>query len=197
MSRKIALLIAPGFEEGEATVIADVLRRAGFLCQLVSTAGEVVTGAHQMKLSADLQLAPSLAECLEQFADYDMLLLPGGWTGVENLEADQRVLELVRAFAADPQKYLGAICAAPGVLARAGVVKGRTLTSYPSEKLYPLFEEANYTEDTVALDGHLITSRGPASALPFAFAIVDLLGGESAPIKERFLYQILKEYPDA
>ena len=194
---KIALLTAPGFEEGETVVICDVLRRAGFDCKLVSTAQKLVTGAHGMTLETDLRLASQPDQCLEQLADCQMVVLPGGWTGVDNLTADQRVLALVRAFDQDKEKYVAAICAAPGVLAAAGITKGRTLTSYPSEKLYPLSAPAQYREDALVVDVHLIARRGRAGALPFAVALVDQLGGDSAFIKERFLYSTLKEYPDA
>lgn len=111
---------------------------------------------------------------------------------------DRRVIELVKYFAETPDKYLAAMCAAPGVLARAGVTKGKIITSYPGPKLEPLFTDAEYVTDAVAFDDnkHLITSRGPATVLPFAFAIVDALGGDSTFIKQRFLYNVLKEYPD-
>lgn len=112
------------------------------------------------------------------------------------MAADSRLTELLRWYAAQPEKYVAAMCAAPGVLAKAGITAGKTVTSYPGPKLEPLFEDARYSTDTVAFDDHLITSRGPATALPFAFALVDQLGGDSAFIKERFLYRALKEYND-
>ena len=110
------------------------------------------------------------------------------------MAADSRLTELLRWYAAQLETYVPAMCAAPGVLAKAGIIAGKT--SYPGPKLEPLFEDARYITDTVAFDDHLITSRGPAAALPFAFALVDQLGGGSAFIKARFLYRTLKEYND-
>ena len=112
------------------------------------------------------------------------------------MAADSRLTELLRWYAAQPETYVPAMCAAPGVLAKAGITAGKTVTSSPGPKLEPLFEDARYITDTVAFDDHLITSRGPAAALPFAFALVDQLGGGSAFIKARFLYRALKEYND-
>lgn len=190
MDRRVMVILAEGFEEGETTTIIDVLRRAGFETHAVSLTGELVTGAHGMRLMADRILGS------EGFRDYDMIVLPGGWGAADNMAADSRLTELLRWYAAQPEKYVAAMCAAPGVLAKAGITAGKTVTSYPGPKLEPLFEDARYITDTVAFDDHLITSRGPATALPFAFALVDQLGGDSAFIKERFLYRALKEYND-
>ena len=90
------------------------------------------------------------------------------------------------------------MCAAPGVLEHADLTKDKTVTSYPGPKLEPLFTDAESVTDVVAFDDdrHLITSRGPATALPFVFSIVDALGGDSAFIKGRFLYNMLKDWPD-
>ena len=78
------------------------------------------------------------------------------------------------------------------VLQKAGITKGRTLTSYPGGKYRKLFVDSDYREDIVVIDGHLITSRGPATTLPFAYAIIDALGGDSAPLKEGMLYHMAK-----
>ena len=172
MERKVLLIMADQCEEGEVAEILDIMRRAGFACDGVSD--------------------------ISSYKDYDCLILPGGWGAADAMAADPRIAELARYYAADPSKYLAAMCAAPGVLAKAGITKGKTVTSYPGPKLEPLFTDANYVQDTVAFDDdrHLITSRGPATAMPFAFAIVDALGGDSAFIKERFLYNMLKDWPD-
>ena len=188
---KVMVVLAPGFEEGETVEIIDVLRRAGFACDSVSIAGEQVTGAHGMTLLADRVLGEEIGP----FCAYDMIVLPGGWTGVDNMLADQRVLELVRNYDSEG-RWVAAMCAAPNVLAKAGVTKGRVVTSYPGPRCKPNFEDARYVEDVVALDGKLLTSRGPATALPFAFAIVDVLGGDSGFIKKRLLYDMMKRYPD-
>ena len=193
MKKRVMVILAEGFEEGETTTILDVLRRAGFEADGVSLTGELVTGAHGMRLAADRILSGNA----EAFKDYDMIVLPGGWGAADNMAASEELRELLRWYNAEPDRYVAAMCAAPGVLARAGITAGKTVTSYPGPKLEPLFADAHYVTDTVAFDDHLITSRGPATALPFAFALVDQLGGDSAYIKERFLYRALKEYPDA
>lgn len=194
MERKVLLIMADKCEEGEVAEILDIMRRAGFVCDGVSIAGEYVTGQHGVRILAD----SIMKEDISDYKDYDCLILPGGWGAADAMAADPRITELARCYAADPSKYLAAMCAAPGVLAKAGVTKGKTVTSYPGPKLEPLFADANYVQDTVAFDDdrHLITSRGPATAMPFAFAIVDALGGDSAFIKERFLYNMLKDWPD-
>ncbi|MNN90254.1 DJ-1/PfpI family protein [compost metagenome] len=79
------------------------------------------------------------------------------------------------------------------VLERAGIIKGRTITSYPGEKYNNLLKEANYVEDIVAIDDNLITSRGPATTLPFAYVLVDILGGDSEALKKGMLYNMVKE----
>ena len=194
MTKNVCVILANNCEEGEVAEIIDVMRRAGFHTDGVSIEGEIVQGQHGVRIVAD----KVMGEDIEPYKDYDALVLPGGWGASDTMRADKRVLELVKYYTGDTNKYMCAMCAAPGVLAAAGVSKGKTLTSYPGPKLEPLFTDANYVTDTVAFDDdrHLITSRGPATSLPFAFAIVDALGGDSAFIKGRFLYNALKDWPD-
>ena len=194
MTKKVCVILANNCEEGEVAEIIDVMRRAKFETVGVSIEGEIVTGQHGVRIVADAVMG----EDVEAYKGFDALVLPGGWGAADTMKADPRVLELVKYYTAQPDKYMCAMCAAPSVLAVAGVSKGKTLTSYPGPKLEPLFTDANYVTDTVAFDDdrHLITSRGPATALPFAFAIVDALGGDSAFIKGRFLYNALKDWPD-
>lgn len=191
---KVMVILADDSEEGEVTTIIDVMRRAGFQCDGVSIGGEVITCQHGCRLLADIVMG----EDIEPFKEYDAMVLPGGWGAADHMRDDGRVIRLVKHYAEEPEKYLAAVCAAPGVLAHAGVTKGKCVTSYPGPKLEPLFTDANYVTDALAFDDdkHLITGRGPAIALPFAFAVVDALGGNSRQIKERFLYNALKEYPD-
>ena len=98
---------------------------------------------------------------------------------------------MVQYFARE-NKYIGAICAAPIVLHQAGILNGRKMTSYPGEKYESLFTEADYQDKVVVVDGKLITSRGPATTLPFAYEIVKLLGGDSEALKEKMLYPMAK-----
>ena len=194
MTKKVCVILANNCEEGEVSEIIDVMRRAGFDTDGVSIEGEIITGQHKVRILAD----KVMGEDIEPYKDYDALVLPGGWGAADTMKADKRVLELVKYYTGDPNKYMCAMCAAPSVLAAAGVSRGKTLTSYPGPRLEPLFTDADYVTDTVAFDDdrHLITSRGPGTSLPFAFAIVDSLGGDSVFIKERFLYNALKDWPD-
>lgn len=194
MNRKVLVLMANQCEEGEVATLLDILRRAGFSCDGISIEGDIITGQHGCRFLPDLIMDKEW----KLYRDYDCLVLPGGWGAADTMAADTRVTELVRYYATQPEKYLAAMCAAPGVLAKAGVTISKTVTSYPGPKLEPLFTNAHYVKDTVAFDDdrHLITSRGPATVLPFAFAIVDALGGDSAFIKQRFLYSELKHWPD-
>lgn len=185
--KRIAVMLADGFEEGEALFIVDILRRAGFQCDGVSLVGEMVRGSHDIVVKADKIIS-------DEIKAYDMLVLPGGLPGATNLRDDERVIELVKVFDQNPDKFVAAICAAPMILERAGIIKSRTITSYPGEKYTELLKEANYVEDIVAVDEHLITSRGPATTLPFAFALVDALGGDSSKLKEGMLYHMTRNY---
>ncbi len=185
--KRIAVLLAEGFEEGEALLTVDVLRRAGFECDAVGVTGAQVTGSHGIAVLADRTLEGAMD-------DYDMVVLPGGLPGATNLRDDARVIELVRRFDG-AGKFVAAICAAPMVLQRAGVSKGRRLTSYPGYEA--LFADADYRQELVVRDGNLITSRGPATTLAFAYALVDALGGDAAPLRKGMLYDMLLQASEA
>jgi 4-methyl-5(b-hydroxyethyl)-thiazole monophosphate biosynthesis len=169
---KVALILADGFEEVEAMAVVDVLRRAGINVVIVGLHDGLVQSARNVKILPDALIDTIKAE------DFDMIVLPGGQPGSDNLNADDRVRELIRDFH-NKDKLTGAICAAPYVLANAGILNGRHVTSYPSyrEKLGAVV----YEEQTVVEDGKVITSRGPGTALHFGLAIVKkLLGREKA-----------------
>lgn len=191
---KVMVLLSPGFEEGETVEILDVVRRGGFEVDAVSIAGEYVPGSHNIVLKADRVLSMEMKD-LKHFEGYDMIVVPGGWTGVDHLVADNRVIELVKRYTA-ADKWVAAMCAGPNVLAKAGVIKGKTITAYPGKKTEPFYKDATYVTDVVVRDGKLITSKAPGTALPFAFALVDALGGDSATIKGRFYYDEMKAWPD-
>jgi 4-methyl-5(b-hydroxyethyl)-thiazole monophosphate biosynthesis len=161
---RVAVILADGFEEVEAMAIIDVLRRAEI--------DTVVAGLHSGHIvKAD---------------DFDMIVLPGGQPGSDNLNADPRVKELITSFSRKG-KLTGAICAAPIVLASAGVLRGKRATSYPSYK--DRLGGALYEESSVVTDGTVLTSRGAGTALNFGLAIVErLVSKEKAQkIKEAML----------
>lgn len=181
--KKAAILLAAGYEEGETLFVVDILRRADIPCTMYSTQESLsVKGGHSIVVQCDALLNDSIHDC-------DAVILPGG-AGAAVLKEDARVLEIIREF--DRQnKYIAAICAAPSVLFSAGITQGRTLTSYPGAIYKAMFAASDYQEELVVTDGNLITSRGPATTLPFAYAIVDALGGNSAHLKEKMLYHML------
>ena len=192
-NKRVAVLLANGFEEGEALFVVDIIRRAGFVCDAVSVEEEIVKGSHGIR---------TIADCLLENADcnsYDMIVLPGGLPGADTLRDNNTVIEWVRDFATRQDKYVAAICAAPQVLAKAGISKGRRLTSYPGEKYQTLFTDAEYMDDNrlmeecVVVDGNLITSRGPGTTLPFAYRLVEILGGDAEKLRKAMQYEALKE----
>ena len=162
--------LADGLEEVECLATADVLIRAGVKVKLVSITGKKeVKGAHGFGIHADAlmhEVDPMKA---------DLLFLPGGMPGTKNLMACKPLCDaLVQADAAG--KRLAAICAAPMVLGKLGLLKGRKATCYPSFEQY--LEGAECVSEPVVRDGNIITGMGPGAAMEFALTIVDLLVGK-------------------
>lgn len=167
---RVLVPLAPGFEELEAITVVDLLRRAGI---------EVVTAGLEsgpVKASRGTVVVPdtSLDEALAR--DYDMVVLPGGEPGATNLASDARVLELLRRFSA-AGRYTAAICAAPKVLAAAGLLDGRRATCFPGVLEAAKFPKVRLEEHAVVTDGKVVTSRGPGTAMDFALTLIELLAG--------------------
>ena len=173
MKKSIAVLLADGFEEIEALAPADVWRRLGFDVFLTSiNATEQVTGAHGVRILADTLLNNIAPESL------DAVILPGGMPGSKNLRDDDRVLQLVRAMAAEG-KIAAAICAAPIVLEKAGVLNGVRYTMYPGfEAEMSSAPTGNLTE----VCGNIITGKGPGAAFAFASCVAKALGADAEPM---------------
>lgn len=185
--KKVAVLLADGFEDIEALATTDILRRAGIQCDLVSIEKEFVQTAHNIIIKVDRIIDKNMDE-------YDMIVCPGGLPGAENLSKDEKVLEVIKKFSDMEDKYIAAICAAPAmVLPAAGVEKDKYITSYPGEEYENMLEKANYVDELVVVDGNLITSRGPATTFLFAYKLVDILGGNSEKLKESMLWNMLEE----
>lgn len=169
MSR-VLIPLAPGFEEIEAVGLVDVLRRGGIEVAVASVPGTAtVVGSHGIRVGADA----TLASVLEQ--DFEGLVLPGGEPGTTHLEADASLMSKVEAQAREG-RLLGAICAAPRLLAVRELLRGRHATSHPSVEAILRQGGAHYLEDRVVRDGNLLTSRGPGTALEFALAALERLG---------------------
>ena len=169
MSR-VLVPLADGFEEIEAVTVVDLLRRAGIEVHTASLDGPRVTGSHGIAVQADIALDAAVA------SDYDMIVLPGGMPGAEHLKNDPRVLSLLRRFAADG-RYTAAICAAPSVLAHAGLLDERAATSFPGFLSAESAPGIRLREEPVVVDGKVVTSRGAGTAMEFGLALVGLLAG--------------------
>ena len=166
----VAILLADGFEETEAVVPADYLRRAGLEVKLVGVTGRTVTGGHGIAVQADLSLG-------ELRDSPEAVVVPGGGKGAENIAASRESLALIRRVHADG-RIVAAICAAPAVvLHTAGVLAGRRVTCYPG--LERSLTGATFSEDRVVVDGNIVTSRGPGTAAEFALELAKLLAGKA------------------
>ncbi|GAB6071896.1 DJ-1/PfpI family protein [Venenivibrio stagnispumantis] len=177
----VVVPLADGFEEIEAMSIIDILRRAGI--------NVVIAGLHDGYISSTrgVKVIPDTTIDKINPDDFDMIVLPGGQPGTDNLNADERVKNLIKHFY-NKGKLTGAICAAPYVLSEAGVLEGKKATSYPTYK--DKLKNVNYLEDMVVEDSNVLTSRGPGTAACFALKIVEkLVGKEKADeIKKATLF---------
>ncbi len=168
---KIALvLFAKGSEELEAVTIVNILRRAGVAVTLAGLTDGPLSGARNIAILPDTTLDRVLHE------NFDMVVLPGGQPGTDHLKADARVLDLLKRMAGQGS-YVAAICAAPTVLAAAGLLQGKQATCYPG---YLKDESSIHLKPSAVVeDGRLITSRGPGTAMDFALALAEKLMGKA------------------
>lgn len=171
--KRTLLILSPGFEEMEAVTPLDLLRRAGIEAVSASTGPDLlVEGGRGIRIRADRLLDDCLSE------RFDMVILPGG-PGVDGLRKDPRVLDLVRRSHRDGV-ILAAICAAPVLLADAGVAGGHIVTSFPSRQAELQGHVRAYSEDRVVEDGAVITSRGAGTSEEFALRLIARLLGPAA-----------------
>ncbi|MBR6276083.1 MAG: DJ-1/PfpI family protein [Prevotella sp.] len=167
---KVYVFLADGFEDVEALIPIDVLRRGGVEVVTVSTTEfPLVESAHGVNIEADLQFE----QC--DFSDADLLMLPGGMPGASNLFEHEGVCKAVmEQFAAG--KKVAAICAAPAVvLAQLGILDGKKATCYPGFEKALSEAGATYTADLVTVDGNVTTGEGPAAAFPYAYELLTQL----------------------
>ena len=162
------LLLAPGFEEIETTTIVDVLRRCNVEVTIAGIELNTIEGAHGMKLVSDISIDKINVK------DFEAVICPGGNPGYMNLRKDPRVLAIIKE-ASNSDKLVAAICAAPAVLADAGILKNRKCTIYPGMEMELEKGGGEPQQDLVVEDGNIITSQGPATALLFAFRIAKRL----------------------
>ena len=165
---KVLMPLAHGFEEIEALTIVDILRRAEIDIVIAGLLPGPVVGAHNISIAPDTTIDTVTAGA------FDMIVLPGGQPGTDNLNADLRIHTLLKDFSANG-KLIGAICAAPIVLAAAGLLSDKKVTCYPS--YIANLNGAHYVDRPVVWDGNLITSGGPGTATNFGLEIAARLAG--------------------
>ncbi len=178
----VYILLAPGFEEAEALVPADMLRRANIETALVSITGEPVPGSHNITVTADLTLDQVDPDKM------DMVVLPGGGPGHKNLGKEPKVEALVRQ-AVEKDVWVAAICAAPTLLGRWGLLEGKKAVCYPGMEAGLTGAQAQMA-DGVVKDGKMITGRAAGSAFDFGLALVEALAGwdEADKIQDGIYY---------
>ncbi len=178
--KKAAVILAPGYEEGEALMVVDIIRRGGFECDALGLLGEQVEGGHGIIALADKVFDGSLD-------GYDMVVLPGGMGGAVAMRDNDAFLEAVRKMDAEG-KWVCAICAAPIALDRAGLLNGRTYTCFPTTAARIQAPGSEWVDELVHVDGNRVYSQGPGTTFHFAYALVDALGGDGDALREGMLY---------
>ncbi|MBF0253153.1 MAG: DJ-1/PfpI family protein [Candidatus Omnitrophica bacterium] len=170
MKKEAVVILAEGFEDIEAITPIDILRRAGINVVVAGVGKKIIKGARGIKVECDMVLS-------DYDIDADVVVLPGGMPGADNLAASIDVKNTVRS-AITKKRLIAAICASPAlVLAPMGVLDGRKATCYPGmEKNFP--SSATHSKDNVVVDGNIITSKGVGTALEFAIKIVEKLAGK-------------------
>ncbi len=165
---RVAIYLTDGFEEIEALLPVDVLRRGGVEVDIVGVGSKTVCGSHGIKVVCDITDD-------EAMYDYGMIILPGGMPGAINLDKSEAVDKAVRS-ASERGAHLAAICAAPLILGRRGLLKGRSAICYPG------FEHellgATVSEKSVVTDGNITTAKGMGVALDFAKELLRIIKGE-------------------
>ena len=162
--------LAQSCEEMEAVTIIDLLRRAGVEVTTAGLDDQPITASRGVRLIADTTLDEALQK------DYDMLVLPGGLPGADYLNEDPRIQQTLMKMA-DSGKFTAAICAAPKVLANAGLLDGKRATAYPGTLEKCGLANTAITAEPIIKDGKVITSRGPGTAMDFALALIENLVG--------------------
>lgn len=172
--KRALVLLAPGFEEIEAITVIDILRRAGIEVLVAGTVEGPIGGSRKVKIMPDMLVDQVSGDV------FDLVVLPGGQPGTRNLGSDPRVKKIL-AEVEENGGYISAICAAPSVLSSYGYLNGKKATSHPSVRSE--MDMANYSEDRVVVDGRMVTSRAPGTAMEFAFQLISLLMGEEKTIE--------------
>jgi len=167
------IFFAPGFEETEAVGTLDMLRRAEIEIKSVGVGGKTVTGSHGIPVVCDLE------DNQLSLADVQGIILPGGMPGTLNLEKSEAVRTAID-YCTQRELLICAICAAPSILGRMGLLAGKRFTCFPG---FEQLVQGEYTGARVERDGQLITAKGPGCTIPFALEIIRVAAGEQAAHK--------------
>jgi 4-methyl-5(b-hydroxyethyl)-thiazole monophosphate biosynthesis len=178
----VYLFLADGFEEIEALCTVDLLRRAKVEIKTVGVFDKIAKGSHNIPVVCDLE-----AKELDENSDFDMIILPGGLPGATNLDENETVDKII-ATAFEKGKFIAAICAAPFMLGKRGILKGKSATCYPGFEKY--FIDAKYENKGVIRDGNIITARAMGSAIDFSLELIEALcgKGKKEEIKKSIIY---------
>jgi 4-methyl-5(b-hydroxyethyl)-thiazole monophosphate biosynthesis len=178
MTKKAIVILATGFEEIEAVSVMDILRRAGIEVSIAGLDDIKICGSHGITILADKKLDDLTT------IDFDACILPGGMPGAMHLSNSKKVTELIKRMHSKA-KLIAAICAAPSVvLAPLGILDNKAATCYPGDQA-DFNPTTKYKDEAVVADGNVITSQGPATAIEFAFKIVEKLIGKETEKKLR------------
>jgi len=179
---KSFIFLATGYEEVEMLTVVDMLRRAGIEINMVSVTGSLeVTSSHNVTIKSDMLFEDA------DIDSADMLVLPGGMPGTNNLLAYKPLTDKLVEFN-NSGRFIAAVCAAPSVLGALGILKGKKATCYPG------FEEkltgAEYQKKPVVRDGNIITSRGMGTCIDFAGELITVLNSKekAEDIKNKIIY---------
>ena len=183
-SKRVGMMVANGYEEVEMLTVVDLLRRAGMTCDIISVTGKKeLTSSHKVTVIADLLFEDA------DFDSYDALVIPGGMPGTTNLGAHAGVCEQLKKAYADG-RMIAAICAAPTVFGKLGLLEGKKAICYPG--MEDQLTGAEVTYEPAVRDGNIITSRGMGTAIDFGLAIIAYYEGEeaAAALAEKIVYEV-------
>ncbi|MBU5557584.1 MAG: DJ-1/PfpI family protein [Candidatus Aenigmatarchaeota archaeon] len=169
---KILMPLADGFEDIEAMAVVDILRRAGINVVIAGLPGNIVTSLSKVRVHTDTRLLD------EDLSKFDGIVLPGGSAAVATLEKTPSLTRALQDYA-KAGKFIAAICAAPAMLNKLGVLKDKKATAYPGMERG--FERPR--TDRVVVDGNIVTSQGPGTAVAFALKIVEQLMGREVALR--------------
>jgi len=181
---KVLVPLAPGCEELEAVTLIDILRRGGVEVVTAGLDENPVKASRGVVLMADTTLERAMRD-----RTFDMVVIPGGMGGATALlECEPFVAYIKKMY--DQGRYIGAICAAPMILGKAGLLAGRVFTAYPGVLDAAAFPGSRYTGDVVETDGTVLTSRGPGTAMDFALVLVGVLAGDA--VRDRVRKELVR-----